>query len=108
MSFPDFATITLTDDWGHTRFKFVKEKADSQWSVASDPSSLKSLQYMRYARDFPPDPIVRLPDGRERLNVPGRPLPWDAATWSVLDRLHASGYVKLTDRELRFAVDSVQ
>ena len=84
--FNDFATITLTDHRGHTEFQFVKEKADSLWSVASDPASLKSLQYMRYARDLPPDPIVRLPDGRERLNVPGPPLPWDAATWAALDR----------------------
>lgn len=99
----DHATITLTDAAGRTLATFIKEKADSEWAVASKPHSQKSLEHKAHQRDLMPDTVISLPDGRQRLNVPGPLLPWDADTMAVLDRLHSElgDDIRLTVAQLR-------
>jgi hypothetical protein len=112
----DFAHITLTDASGDKVWcKFVKEKADSEWSVAGKPSSRKRLQrdveLLRPGQNLPTraghSPAYRLKDladGRQRIDVPGPPLPWEELP-PVLDRLHAEfGNMRLTDDQLRACI----
>jgi hypothetical protein len=103
----DFATITLTDANGDILCTFIKEKSDSDWGVAGKPMSKKQLD-----RDDPMRQghltrfrLLHLPDGRDRLDVPGPLLPWDANTRAALDRLHAVfGDMKITVDQLHVCV----
>jgi hypothetical protein len=103
------ACIVLTDDRDRTLLKFIKEKPDSDWCVSglrrrrnSVPRRTRALKWRQ--RDLPPHRVKRLPDGRERLDVPGPLLPWDERTRTALDRLHASGKImRLTVGQLRAA-----
>ena len=99
----DLASITLTDHRGHTLLRFHKEKRG--WCVSDFVPRHNKAQKAR-PRDFPPDRLKRLPDGRSRLDVPGPLLPWDDTIRAVLDRLAVSGITQLTVDELRFCVDS--
>ncbi len=109
----DFATITLTDHRGRTLCKLIKENPDSNWLVGDKPTS-KSFQRMMQKRerglktrkrDLTTNHLVRLPDGRHRLNVPGPLIPWEKLP-PILDRLHAEyGDMRLTVNELHACID---
>ncbi len=103
----DYATITLTDADGRTLLKFVKEKPGYEWAVAGKPMSQKQIEHTEAIRKghLTPDRVKRLPDGRERLDVPGPLLPWDATTRATLDRLHARfGDMQITVDDLHACI----
>jgi hypothetical protein len=102
----DYACITLVDHRGRTLLDFVKEKPDRDWCIRDFiPQHNEALKAGK--RDYAPWRLKRLPDGRERIDVPGPLLQWDERTRGALDRLWASGIVRqLTVEELRFSINS--
>jgi hypothetical protein len=115
----DYATITLIDHRGHTVCQLVKEKVDSGWIVSDKPESKKKLprfvdgrfvhedKYKIRPRDRTVNHLVRLPDGRHRLNVPGPLIPWEPLP-ALLDKLFAQfGNMRITVEELHFCTKNM-
>jgi hypothetical protein len=95
----DHATITLTDDRGRTVCTFSREKPDSNWCV-DDFIPLHNKALKARQRDFAPRRLVRSPDGRPVLEVPGLTLRWENVA-PILDQLAAHAVTKISVSQLR-------
>ncbi|ULN47970.1 hypothetical protein MI170_00835 [Mycolicibacterium goodii] len=115
------AQVTVTDARGRTLTKLVKhssgwvveDRPDAGSARFSDQPDLASAGLSEHLlRPFdanlasPRKGLKRLPDGRERLDVPGPPVPWEKLP-PVLDRLAEHGLTRLTADELRACVRSL-
>jgi hypothetical protein len=104
-------TITLTDARNRTICKFVKERPDSEWFVSDrlygvQPYSLPAhLAPSTRTGDLPSAHLLRLPEGRDVLEVPGLTLRWEKLP-AILDRLAEHDIRRLTVAQLRACVDS--
>lgn len=115
------AQVTVTDARGRTLTKLVKHSSgwvvedspDTGSARLSDQPDFASAGFDEHLlRPFDADlasprkRLKRLPDGRERLDVPGPPVPWQKLP-PVLDRLAEHGLTRLTADELRAGVRSL-
>lgn len=98
----DYATITLVDARGRTVCRFIKEKPDTGWCVEDFEPSRKARRHKTHPRDLKPHMLKRLPDGRQRLDLPGPPLFWEKLP-PALDWLAARGATPITVDLLRAA-----
>lgn len=106
----DYATIAIVDREGETLFKLVKSTPRGEWFVMGRPPSMRSQRFLDhpfvpYDSDLaqPRRRLITLADGRQRLDVPGPPIPWEKLP-PVLDRLAELGFTVLTGDELRACV----
>jgi len=103
MTDTDYAVITLTDHRGRTVCKFIKEKPDTGWIVSDFQGSRKAMRHTPTERDIPPHRLVRLPDGRRVLELPGLTLRWEKVP-PILDRLTDHAITRITVPQLRDCV----
>lgn len=106
----DHAVITITDARGRTLLDLVKATPNSEWFARGKPDDIATQRFYDHPLvPYDTDPtrprewLKTLPDGRQRLDVPGPPVAWEKLP-PILDRLAEHGFTRISVDELRTCI----